>query len=809
MLTNLIQSTWRYLVRQKIYTSLHVIGLTLGITVCLLIALFIRYELSFDAYHPNTGNTYRLVSDWIESKEVSHHFSTPFPLANAVRSEASGFEQVAFFHPVYVNTIEVTPQKRLLLENIIAVEPEFLDIFSVDVLEGDLRQTLQKPYQAALTESTAKKMFGSENPIGKTFKFRIREDFEFTVTSIIRDLPANTHFKASMFLSHSYQENFLKGNRDGWTYVSGTETFITLPANADTSVFRAQLRNIAEKYINAKTGPLYKSDFSLQPLSSVHFDTNLSDSNAMSITWLWFFGMIGLAVLALACINFVNLTTAQALTRAKEVGIRKSVGAGRGSLITQFLTEAWVLTFASGIAAIALTQLLLPYFNNLLSKGILFDPLDSPVVLTTLVIALAVTGLLAGIYPAWVIAKFNPSITLKVGVLKSQGGGAWLRKSLVVGQFTVSACLLMVVILMSEQLDYLRSKNLGFDKDHVVVVDISKPVQTISTFKNELLSLPAVAGVSFSTSTPSSTDHWGTPMSRLKRDDPDRKPMTLILADDNYEKLYGLTLLAGRALVPSDTLNVSRSIPEDQQVMNAMVNEQLVRDLGFESNEAALGQRMYIGFNSGKVDIVGVVANFNQGPLNNATRPVLMTSSARAYSLAGIKLEKGTNIPQAIAAIETAWKKTYPEGVFAYKFLDEQIDAYYKAEERLFNLFRIFAAVAMLISCLGLFALATFTTQQRVKEIGIRKVLGASVNSILMLVSSDYLRLVSLALVVATPLAWYGISQWLTGYAFHIDITGWAFALAGAIAIAVTLTTIGTQALKSAMANPAESLKNE
>lgn len=809
MISNLFNITWRYLIRQKANTAMHIIGLTLGITVCLLIALFIRYEVSFDAYHPNANQTYRLISDWRENGNLSKHFSTPFPLANAVRSEASGFEQVSFAHPVYVNTVEVTPQKRFLIEDVLAVEPEFLDIFSVDVLQGDLHQTLRKPYQAALTESTAKKFFGSENPIGKTFKLKMEEGFEFTVTSLIKDLPANTHLKVSMLVSHSYKENFLKPNLDGWTYVSGTETFITLPEQADTSVLMAQLKNIADKYINARTGPMYQSDFSLQPMSDMHFNTNVADGAAMSISWLWFFGLIGLAVLVLACINFINLSTAQALTRAKEVGIRKSIGAGRSSLMAQFLTEAWALTFISGVLAVALTQLLLPSLNNMMGKGIEFDLFNSPTLLITLVVGLVLTGLLAGIYPAWVIARFNPSITLKVGVMSTTGGSAWLRKGLVVAQFTVSACLLMSVILMSQQVDYLRSKDLGFDKDNVVVVEISNPKQTAPVLSHELSTVSSIAGVSFSTSTPSGFGHWGTPMSRISRDDPGRKPMTLIIADDNYEKLYDFKLLAGRSLQASDTNNISRTIPEEKRFMNAVVNEQLVSDLGFESNEAALGQRIYIGFNEGRVDIVGVVANFNQGPLSAATAPVLVTSTPNLYDKAGIKIAAGSNIPETLAAIESAWKKTFPEGVFSYKFLDEQIDAYYKAEERLFNLFKIFAGVAMLISCLGLFALAAFTTQHRVKEIGIRKVLGATVSSILVLVSKDFLKLVLLALIIATPLAWYGISQWLTNYAFHIEITGWAFGLAGMIAIAVTLVTIGTQAFKSALANPAESLKSE
>jgi putative ABC transport system permease protein len=801
---------FRHLVRQKLNTTLHIIGLTLGITVCLLIALFIRYEISFDAYHPKAKSTYRLISDWRMNGELSHHFSTPFPLANAIRTEASGFEHVAFFHPVYVNTVEVNPQKRLLIENVVAVEPEFLDIISVEVLQGDLHQTLRKPYQAALTESIAKKFFGSENPIGKTIKLKMDDGFEFTITSIIKDFPANSHLKVSMLVSHSYKDNFLKSHLDGWSYVSGTETFITLPEQADTSVLMAQLRTIANKYINEDIGStMYRSDFSLQPMSDIHFNTNVADGTAMSVSWLWFFGLIGLAVLVLACINFVNLSTAQAITRAKEVGIRKSIGAGRKSLVAQFLTEAWTLTFIAGILAVALTQILLPFINNMMDKGIAFELLESPSLLIALFIGLLTTGLLAGIYPAWVIARFNPSITLKVGTMATSGGSAWLRKGLVVAQFAVSACLLMAVILMAQQVDYLRSKNLGFDKDQVVLVEITNPKQTTALLQQELSGISSIAGVSFSTSTPSSDGHWGTPMSRIGRDDAARMPMTLILADEHYSELYKLKLVAGRALQPSDTNSIAQTVPEEQRVMQAIVNEQLIRDLGFESNESAIGQRFYIGFNSGLVDIVGVVANFNQGPLSSKITPVMITPSHDKFSLAGIKIAKGSDVPQALANIESVWKKTFPESVYSYKFLDEQIDAYYKAEERLFTLFKFFSGLAMLISCLGLFGLVAYTTQTRTKEIGIRKVLGATINGIVVLLSKDFLKLVLIALVIATPFAWYGIHQWLQGYAHHIEITWVAFAVSGLVAIVVTLLTVSLQAIKAALSNPTESLRSE
>ncbi len=808
MILNLIHLTWRRLMRQRSTTGMHLIGLTLGITICLLIALFIRYEISFETFHPQTQNTYRVISDWTQNGNLTRHASTPFPLAAAMRAGVSGVEHVTFIHPVNATQVEVAPDKRFIIEHIVAVEPEFADIIGVEVLRGDLRQTLSKPYLAAITASTAHKLFGTEDPIGRTFKLKMREEFEFTITSVIRDLPANTHFEISLMVSHSYQENFLKANRDGWTYISGTETFVTLSKSADPRALEVQLNNLADQHINLNPESRFRSGFSLQPMEDIHFNTGVSDGHAISVNWLWFFGAIGLVVLVLACINFMNLSTAQALTRAKEVGIRKSIGASRVSLIAHFLAEAWTLTFAAGIISVMLTQMLVPYVNAMLGKGIAFNLLESPGMLTALVFGLIITGLLAGLYPAWIIATFNPGLALKGGA-QAGGGGSWFRRALVVVQFTVSACLLMAVILMAQQVDYLRGKSLGFNKDQVVLVEVSNAVRTAAALRRELSAIPAVSGVSFSTSTPSSENHWGTPVSRISRNDPDRKPVTLILADEQYAALYKLTLKSGRFLEHSDTNRISNTLPQGQRIMQAVVNEQLVRDLGFESNDAAIGQRMYTAFNGYNAEIVGVVANFHDGPLTSAITPVLITPQPAKYEMAGIRFEQVNDIHVTLEAVERAWKKVYPEGVFTFNFLDDQIDAYYKEEERLFNLFKVFAGVAMVISCLGLFSLAAFTAQRRIKEIGIRKALGATVGGILILVSADFVKLVLLAIVLATPLAWYGIDQWLAHYAFHMNISVWAFVVAGFMALLVTLGAIGAQAFRSALANPVESLRSE
>jgi len=318
-----------------------------------------------------------------------------------------------------------------------------------------------------------------------------------------------------------------------------------------------------------------------------------------------------------------------------------------------------------------------------------------------------------------------------------------------------------------------------------------------------------VKSVSFATATPSNQGHWGTIMSRTNRDDPNRKDVTLIYSDAQYCKMYDMKLLAGSLFEAYDSNSVSSKLPEGKQLMKAVVNENLIRELNFKSNEAAIGEHIWIGWNSGNVEIVGVIANFNTGPLNEVIKPTLITQSARDYEQAGIKIQAGSDVPKTIAAIKTAWEIAYPEGIFAYSFLDEQIDAFYKSEERLFGLFKIFSGLAMFISCLGLWGLATFAAQSRTKEIGIRKVLGASVNTIVLLLSKDFLILVLVALLIATPLSWYGTNQWLQSYAYRTEITWWVFGLAGIAAILVALITVSWQAIKAAITNPVESLRSE
>jgi putative ABC transport system permease protein len=556
----------------------------------------------------------------------------------------------------------------------------------------------------------------------------------------------------------------------------------------------------------------------IQPLSDVHFNSTYAGGgewvSAINKNWLWFFGSVGFAVLLLACINFINLSTAQALTRAKEVGVRKAIGAGKFQLIGQFLQEAILLVTISSLIGIVLVKLSLPSINNMVDKQISFDIFKSLPMIGVLCIGILVTALMAGLYPAWLITRFKAAATLKAGPARVNPQSVLLRKGLVVAQFSISVCLLIAVLLIGRQMTFMRTKNLGFAKDNIVTVKVPQNVPNsdaaITLFQTELSNVTAISQVSISTSPPSGDNvHWGTMMSLIGREDPDRKSMTFIAGDEKYCPMYAFQLKAGRFPVVSDTNYVSEALPDGQKFAKSVVNENLVKALGFENNEAALGKRFWIGINGWQAEVIGVVADFNTGPLREEVKPALITQYAPFCDLVNLKVKAGSNIPSTINKIGELFRKAYPSGIFEYDFLDQQIDAIYKNEARLYGLFKIFSSLAILISCLGLWGLISFAAQQRIKEIGIRKALGASVPNIVGMLTKDFIVMVMIAILIASPLAWWGIHKWLQEFAFRIDI-GWkVFFIAGLGAIAIALVTLSFQAIKAAISNPVKSLRTE
>ena len=818
MITKNISFILRRFSRNKLSTSLHVIGLTLGITVCLLNGLFINYELSFDSYESKADRTYRINQVWVDFGKKTLHFSTPFPLADQMRKDVPGLEIVTKVHHPFQNVVEINPTKRFNQDHVMMTDPEFLDVFDVKTVEGNAYDALRKPYHALLTETTAKKFFGNEDALGKTFTYN--DSFNITVGAVIKDFPANTHLPASMLLSLVDNEKYLMTSTTHYGSVSGGSTFIVLSKGTKpNSGLKTAIQSIYARFVNNEpwAGKDHRSEAELQPLSDIHFNAKYAGGGqwvqAINTTWLWFFGTVGFAVLILACINFINLSTAQALARAKEVGVRKVVGAGRLQLIMQFLSEALLLVFISAILAIIIVKLSLPYINDLSEKQISFDLSNSVTLLIYLLIGILFTALMAGIYPAWIITRFHPASALKTGSVNATPQSALLRKVLVVTQFSISICLFIALLLIGKQMNYMQHKNLGFDKDNIVLLTLPEfnATKQKELLAHELSAIPQVGGWTFSTSPPSAAPdiHWSTVMSIKSGDDPNQKQVTTIMTDEKFCSLYNMQLKAGRFLTLADTSAVSPSLAKEQRFPKSVVNETLVRQLGFESPQAALGKRFWVGMDGWQPEIVGVVNDFNISSLHEAIKPTLITQYLPYCTNISIKIKGSSDIPVTITKINAAFKKAFPSGIFEYNFLDQQLDALYKSDRRLHSLFKLFSTLAMLISCLGLWGLITFATQQRIKEIGVRKVLGASAFSIVSLLTKDFIILICIAMIIAAPLAYWGIYKWLQDFAFRINIGWTVFAIAGVIVILIALLTISFQAIKAAVSNPVKSLRTE
>lgn len=812
MLIHDIRLAVRHLRRQKVNTALHITGLTLGITVCLLIAVLLRYELSFDTYQANADRTYRILSIYTDGQRTVYGGSTPLPLAEALRSGVTGLQHVTLAHPFWSAVVEITSNRRFKEKHILAADPEILDIFDIKVIAGDGHNTLRQPYHALLTESMAKKFYGSENPIGKTF--HLNNEFDITVGGLIKDPPPNTHLPFSMLLSYVPDGRFLGMDPGNWNMIRGNSTFIVLPETSDIKNVEAQIERLAELNINANPSQPkdIRGHFALQRLKDIHLQPKYGGGpwvSAVSPGWLVFFASIGILVLGLACINFINLSTAQAMTHAKEVGVRKSVGAAKGQLIRQFLVESCLLAFIAGIFSIALAQMSVPAVNTLLGKNIEFNPLNSPGLIAILLLVILLTGAVAGLYPAWLIAKFSPAVTLKAGSVTSPNRNAFgLRRVLVITQFTVSIGLLIAVGLIAQQLRFMRGKELGFNKDNIVTIPIGSVSKT-GALAASLRQIPQVEDFSFSTGSPINGTHWGGMASLTDGNDPDRVLYTLILADERFSGLYHVKLLAGQLPEAAGVGRTSDDKKDKDTTMRVLVNEKFVKELGLKSTEDAVGKHFWISMGSEDAEIIGVVADFNTSSLRNPVTTTAIMQLHKVYEQVGIRIARNADIPLTIASIQAAWKKIYPEQVFEFHFLDQSIDNFYKAEARLYTLFKVFAGLAMCISCLGLWGLAAFTAQNRTKEIGIRKVLGASVNKIVMLLSKDFIAMVMIAIAVAAPLVYYFVKNWLETFAYRIDI-GWeVFLIGGVVAIAIALLTVSVHTLKAAFANPVDSLRSE
>ncbi|HWB94751.1 MAG TPA: FtsX-like permease family protein [Puia sp.] len=778
------------------------IGLAVGIAVCLVIFLFISYEQSFDAFHHNVARIYRVltVGKGKADKPAEPQSGVPAPLPAAIENDLPDWKATGIFGMEDIQMMaldkEGKTQKKFKEKlGVMMMEPSFFSIFDFPWLAGDPAKALAPGDHILMTRSTAERYFGDwKQAMGQNVKF---QNFKvFTVSGIIADPPSNSDFQQLKMII-PYDIAGFKKSKDWRSINSNHQCFVMLPANVTMATADKQLSQLSRKY-RAKDNEVGQI---LEPLSEIHYDDKAADYSGRTITkdrihTLW---MIAGFILLIACVNFVNISTAQAVNRAKEVGVRKVLGSNRRQLRSQFMLEAFLLVSGSVVLAVILTLILLQPVGRMLDMPVAAGMLQQ---LPVLYFLLAVTGavtLLAGFYPALVLSRFNPISALKTKLSERSSSGINLRRGLVVLQFVIAQGLIIGTLLILRQMNYFTHASMGFDKEAIVTVPFpgdSVSLSKLDYVRDRLLQMKGVQKVSFNGANPADIDNWWTD---FKFDHAAKGVGFAVIdrfVDENYLSTYGLKLVAGRNLTPNDSIR------------EFLVNETLVKKLGFSNPQDVLNREINMWDGWAKGPIVGVVKDYHPASLKDSLAPLFMLYRKPRFNAAGIKLT-GVDISGTMKAIEKLWSSVYPDYVFEYEFLDKKIESFYKEEAKLSLFYRVFASIAIFLSCLGLYGLASFMAAQRLKEVGIRKVLGATVANIIYLFSREFVWLIAIAFVISAPIAWYFVHHWLQQYVFRLPISGWIFVSGGAAALLIALATVSFQAWKAAARNPIRALRSE
>ena len=788
-----LKIAWRNISGKKLYTAINVSGLALGIACALLIYGFVTHHLSFDNFHHDSERIYRFVTE--EHRDVvDYSGSVPPAFRNAFRQDYDYGEVTArlFTNNDELIAIESQGMSRKFLETISLADPEFFEIFNFPLIEGNLETALSEPNTVVLTRRMSEKLFGAGSPIGQII--RLGDKTDLTVTGVLLDFPDNTDFKSEIYISYASMKSVSEwmASDNSWGGITTSlQTYTRLRPGIDPRDVEAVLPGYVKKFRpTSKNVHHYK----LQPLADVHYEAKYG--GAMEKRTIWILSLIGGLLVFTACLNFINLATAQAANRAKEVGVRKSLGSGRGQLFWQFTTETGLIVLGAMVLAMTLAVLALPHINSFLdTKASLdfFAGYQLPIFL--LLLFLTVT-LLSGAYPGIVLSGFKPISALKGMVQTQQSGSFNIRRGLVIAQFGISQILLIALLVMVAQMKYFSQTDMGFNKKGVVFIPVGSTDQKMQTLKEQFLALPQVAGVSVCMSLPASDDYWSTSFVYDKRTETEEFGITVKNADEHFLDIFGIELIAGRNLSPSDTAR------------DFLVNEMLLQKLGISDPEEILGRHISVNGGSWQGEIVGVVRDFHGQSFHNKIEPTFITTARESYNGFAVKLNMA-DLSNTLAALEENWSKMYPDLLYQYEFLDEQISRFYEREQMVMTLIQVFSFIALFIGGMGLYGLASFMAVQKTKEIGIRKVLGSDMVQILWIFGKEFSRLVLYAFLVAAPIGWILMNRWLAEFAYQIEIGIWVFALELAIVFSVVLLTIGYRSLKAATMNPVKSLRSE
>ena len=800
MLKNLFKIALRNIFKDKVYSAINILGLTIGITCSIFLFMYILDELSYDRYHANANNIYRIVSNIKEPDNAFTWAVAQVPMAQELRNNYPEVKNAVRFYGTG-RTLYKNGEKQFNEEGFYLTDSTVFDMFSYEFLAGDVNTALDNPFSIVLTETIAKKYFASATEaLGQSLQNKEKE--EFKITGVIKDVPYNSHFRFDALISRSSRPN-----SDGGSWGNfGVFTYIQLPEGYDLSKMYASLDKIVKERVN----PIFeqyniKIGYELQRITDIHLHSKIQDEaeEGGDISVIYIFGAVSAFMLIIACINYMNLATARSANRAKEVGVRKVMGSQRKQLIMQFITESVVLTLIALVLSILLIYALLPAFNSLANKHLPFNYiLQTPVVLTLLGVTLF-SGIVGGSYPAFYLSGFNPVNVLK-GKLSTRGGSVVFRRVLVVLQFSISIFMLISTLVVFDQLNYMRNKDLGFDKERVVKLTLSERElrQKADVLVNRLKQAPEVAGVGTATSVPGQ----GVGKLLLKVEDNQGKMVDrgvdLFNADFDFVKTMGMHIVQGR--------DFSRDVSSDTTYA-VLVNEAMVKRMAWDD---PIGKKFVFegaGPNNQDIEkrVVGVLKDYHQNSLYDAIEPIMVILSDENYFVL-VRTEEG-DVKKSLAAVENVWKDLFPNNTFQFEFLDQDFNSQYKADEKRSLIFTVFSSLTILIACLGLIGLAAFTTEQRTKEIGVRKVIGASVPNLVTLVSREFFVLVGIGMVIAFPFAWYFTDNWLQNFAYRIELKGeWlTFLVSALLAFVITLLTVGYHVMRAAHANPVKSLRDE
>lgn len=801
MIENYLKTAFRSLKRNKVYTLINISGLAIGMAAAILIFLVIRYELSYNKSLPNYANIYHVATKDINPDGTDYTPGIPYPALEALRTDfpqiRTGALYSTFGTQVTIPASGTTADKKFIeTTGLFFADPQFFDIFEYKWAIGN-SAVLNEPNMVALTKSIAVKYFGDwNNAIGRSLK--IDNAMDMKVGGILEDTPANTDYPVTIAGSFiTIKSNRYYGYTPEWgNTTSSFQAFMLFPDNVKQADVDRQLAILSDKYYKNK-GANKRVNF-LQPLSAVHFDSNLPGfgNHVSSKATLATLAMIAFLIIMMACINFINLSTAQAVNRSKEIGVRKVLGSNRRQLFIQVMSETKMVVLVAALLSMLLAKLGLPYIKHIIPINEELSLFNGQSILFIILTVITVT-VFSGIYPALILSGFKPVAALKNKISSATVGGVSLRRGLVVTQFAISQILIIGTIVAVSQMDFVRNADLGFNKEAVLIIGSSADSSVLvrqKSYKEALLKIPGVKMVTLSSDVPSSYHNAGTNFAYDHKPD---ETFTLYLkfGDEDYFKTFGLEFIAGEPYTGSDTAG------------KVVVNETLLKKLNVKNPQDAIGKEIKTGGSRWR-SIAGVVKDFKTNSLKEDVNPLLIGSRRSRFCVISAKLQ-GANLSVPKAAIQKTWDEFFPEYAFVSAYMEDNIEEFYTQEEQMTLLYKIFAGLAIFISCLGLYGLVSFMAVQKTKEVGIRKVLGAGVANIVLLFSKEFTLLIGIAFVIAAPIAWYFMNKWLDNFAYRISIGWTVFAIAIATSVAVAWIAVGYKALRAAVANPVKSLRAE